>query len=112
MEDKDKKEQPPIVDQVKEYLETYMKLVRLRAIEKGTSVIAAILTDVVVILALLLTLLFASLTLALYLGKVLGAYWQGFGYVAIFYVIVIVIVMIFRKNMERPIVNALLKKLL
>jgi len=111
MEDKDKKEQPPIVDQVKEYLETYIELARLRAIERGTSIFAGIVTDVFVILGLSLTFLFASITLAFYLAQVLHSYWQGFGCIALIYIIVIVFVMVFRKSLERPIVNALLKKL-
>jgi len=111
MENKDKKEQPPIVDQVKEYLETYIKLARLRAIERGTSIFAGIVTDVFVVLGLSLTFLFASITLAFYLAQVMHSYWQGFGCVALIYIIVIVFVMVFRKSLERPIVNALLKKL-
>ena len=110
MEDKDKKEQPPIVDQVKEYLDTYIKLARLRAIERGTSIFAGIVTDVFVVLGLSLTFLFASITLAFYLAQVMHSYWQGFGCVALIYIIVIVFVMVFRKSLERPIVNALLKK--
>jgi len=111
MEDKDKKEQPPIVDQVKEYLETYIELIRLRAIERGTSIFAGIVTDIFVVLGLSLTFLFASITLAFYLAQVLHSYWQGFGCVALIYIIVIVFVMVFRKSLEKPIVNALLKKL-
>jgi hypothetical protein len=111
MEDKDKKDQPPIIDQLKEYLETYLKLARLRAIESGTSVFAGMITDAFIILGLSVTLLFASITLALYLATVFNSYWQGFGCVALVYIIVIIFVMVFRKSLERPIVNALLKKL-
>jgi len=110
MEDKNKKEQPPIVDQVKEYLETYIALARLRAIERGTSIFAGIVTDVFVVIGLSLTFLFASITLAFYLAQVMHSYWQGFGCVALIYIIVIVFVMVFRKSLEKPIVNALLRK--
>ncbi|MES2278464.1 MAG: hypothetical protein V4592_20705 [Bacteroidota bacterium] len=111
MEDKDKKEQPPIIDQVKEYLETYLELARLRAIERGTSIFAGIVTDVFIILGLSITMLFASITLALLLGSVFGSAWLGFGCVSLVYIIIIVFVMLFRKSLERPIVNALLKRL-
>jgi preprotein translocase subunit SecY len=112
MEDKDTKEQPiPIIDQVKQYLETYIQLTRLKAIDRGTSVFANIITDVFIILGLSITTLFASITLALYLGEVLHSYWKGFGIVATLFIILIIFVMLFRKSLERPIVNALLKKL-
>lgn len=113
MEDKDKKEQQqaPIIDQVKQYLETYIQLTRLKAIERGTSVFANIITDMFIIGGLALTFLFASITLAFYLANVLHSYWQGFGCVALIYIIIIIFVMLFRKSLERPIVNVLLKKL-
>lgn len=111
MEDKDKKEQLPIVDQIKEYLETYIRLVRLKAIERGTSVFANIITDIFIILGLCLTILFLSITIALYLGYILNSYWEGFGIVSLAYLLVILFAMVFRKSLERPIVNALIRKL-
>lgn len=113
MEENDKREQQqqPIADQVKDYVETYIKLARLRAIERGTSIFAGIVTDVFIILGLSLTFLFASITLAFYLSGVLQSNWQGFGCVALLYLIVIIIVMLLRKSLERPIINVLLKRL-
>lgn len=110
MEEKDPKDEP-IIDQIREYLETYIKLARLRAIERGTSIFAGIVTDVFIILGLSMTILFASITLALYLSYVLHSSWQGFGCVALLYIIIIIFVMLFRKSLEKPIVNALIKKL-
>lgn len=110
MEDKDPKDEP-IIDQVREYLETYIKLARLRAIERGTSIFAGIVTDVFIILGLSMTILFASITLALYLSTVLHSSWQGFGCVAFIYIVIIIFVMVFRKSLEKPIVNVLIKKL-
>lgn len=112
MEENDKKEpQQPITEQVKEYIETYIKLARLKAIERGTSLFAGIVTDVFIILGLLIAFLFASLTLAFYLSGVFQSTWQGFGIVALAYLIIIIIIMFTRKSLERPIVNALLKRL-
>jgi len=111
MQDSDKKEQqPPIIDQVKDYIETYIKLARLRAIDRGTTIFAGMVTDLFIILGLSLTILFASITLALYLASVLHSSWQGFGCVALIYITVIVFVMVFRKSLEKPIVNTLLRK--
>lgn len=111
MEEKDKNEQPPIADQVKEYLETYVKLARLKAIERGTSIFASIATDLFIILGLAMTGLFASITLALFLGSMLHSNWQGFGCVTFIYIVIIILVVLFRKSLHRPIVDALIKKL-
>ena len=111
MEEKDKEQDQPIIEQVKQYLDTYIKLARYRAIQRGTSIMAGMITDIFIILGLSITFLFISLTLALYLGEVFHSEWKGFGLVAIVYLIIIAIIAIFRKNMERPIMNALIKKL-
>jgi len=112
MEDKDTKEPlPPIIDQVKQYLETYIQLKKLQAVEKGTSVLANIVIDVFIVMCLALLFVFASITLALFLASVLHSYWQGFGCVAFFYMICITFVMVFRKSLETPLINFLLKKL-
>lgn len=113
MEEKDKQEQPqqPIAEQLKDYVETYIMLARLKAIERGTSIFAGIVTDIFIILGLSIAFLFVSLTLALYLGDVLHSNWKGFGFVGLLYLIIIIIVMLARKSMERPIINALIKRL-
>lgn len=111
MEETDKKEQPPIADQVKDYIETYLKLARLKAIDKGTSLAAGIAVDIAMILAALVVFLFASITLALFLADVFHSYWKGFGCVALFYALVVLLMSVFRKNFERPVVNILIKKL-
>jgi hypothetical protein len=106
----DKKEQPPITDQLKDYLETYIELAKLRAIDRSTSIIAGMVTDMFIVLGLALTMLFVSITIAFYFAHLLGSYWQGFGLVALLYLIIIALVYIFRKSLERPIVNVLLRK--
>jgi hypothetical protein len=112
MEENDKKEpQQPITEQVKEYIETYIKLARLKAIERGTSIFAGIVTDVFIILGLSIVFLFASLTLAFYLSDVLHSNWQGFGIVSLAYLLIIIIIMFMRSNLERPVINALLKRI-
>jgi hypothetical protein len=111
MEENDKQEpQPPIAGQVKEYLETYIELTKLKAIDRGTSVFASMVTDVSIILVLSLAFLFGSITLAFFLGEVFHSDWKGFGSVALIYIVIIVFLMLFRKNLERPLINALIKK--
>jgi len=111
MEETDKTEQPPITDQVKDYIETYLKLARLKAIDKGTSLAAGIAVDVAMILSMLVVLLFASITLAFFLADVFHSEWKGFGCVALLYALTVLIMVVFKKSFERPIVNILLKKL-
>lgn len=101
----------PIIEQLKEYVETRLKLLKFEAIEKGTTIIANIIVDLVVVVSLVLTFLFASFTLALFLGEVFHSYWKGFGCVALIYLLLAVILIVAKKPIERPIINVLVRKL-
>lgn len=101
----------PILDQVKEYLETYFKLAKYRAIDRGTSLFAGIITDLFIVLVVCIVFLFASITLALFMAEVFNSFWKGFGSVALFYTLIIFIILALRKSIEKPIVNFLIRKL-
>jgi hypothetical protein len=101
----------PIVEQLTEYAETRFKLLKYEVIERSTSIIANVVTDVVIDISLLLTFLFESFTLALFLADVFHSYWKGFGSVAVLYLIIALVVMFAKRTFERPIINALIRKL-
>ncbi|TSD64551.1 phage holin family protein [Inquilinus sp. KBS0705] len=101
----------PIIDQLSEYAETRFKLLKYEVIERGTSLIADMVIQIVIVISLLLTFLFASFTLALFLGSVLHSYWQGFGCVALIYLVIAVIIMVNKRGFQKPIINALVRKL-
>jgi len=101
---------PPIIDQLKDYAETRIKLAKYQAIEGGSTIAAGLIADVVSIVSMVLAFLFASFTLAYYLGSVLDATWAGFGCVAILYLVIALAIKYNKKKIERPIVNAFIQK--
>ncbi|MCJ8210489.1 phage holin family protein [Mucilaginibacter sp. RS28] len=103
--------EPPILEQIREYAETRIKLSKYKVIEKSTGVIASLVTTIATVVCLLLTFLFASFTLALFLADVFHSYWKGFGAVALLYLIIAVIVMSAKDSFRKPLVNALIKKI-
>jgi hypothetical protein len=103
---------PPFLDQLTEYAETRIKLAKYRAIEGGTSVAASIIADVAVLFCMLLAFVFASITLAYYLAYVLNSLWEGFGCVALIYLLIAILIKVYKKHLERPIINALIQKIL
>lgn len=111
MEEQAKEQQPPILEQITDYAETQIKLTKYKVIEKSTSVAAGVVTDMAIMICLVLTFMFASLTLAFFLGEVLGAFWKGFGIVTLLYLFIGVIVMLARGSFKKPIVNALIRKI-
>ncbi len=109
MEEK-KEPQAPLIDQLKEYAETRIKLAKYKAIDGGSSVAASLLADAVVGISMLLAFVFASFTLAFYLAQVLDSLWGGFGCVALIYLLIAVVVKINKARFERPLTNAFIRK--
>jgi len=103
---------PPLVDQLKEYAETSIKLAKYRAIEGGTSIAASMIADVVTIICIAFAFIFASITLAFYLAYVWGSLWEGFGCVALIYLLIAIIVKLNKKSLEKPVINVLIQKIL
>jgi|SRR5471030_659034 len=108
----EKETPPPIIDQLKEYAETRIKLAKYQAIEGGTSVVASIIAEAVAIGSMIFACIFASFALAFYLGDILKDNWKGFGIVAIFYFIFAIILKYNKTTLERPIANTLISKIL
>lgn len=102
---------PPIVDQLKEYAETRFKLLKYEAIEGGTSILASVITDAITAISMVLAFIFASFTLAYYLSDVLESFWEGFGCVALIYLIIAIVIKLNKERIEKPLVNLFIQKL-
>jgi hypothetical protein len=102
---------PPIIDQLREYAETRLKLARYEAIDKSTTVLAGFITDLIVAVTLILTFLFLSLAFAFYLSHLFSSYWQGFGCTAILYLVMAIIIILAKDKLQQPIINLFIKKI-
>jgi len=96
-ETQDKQQSQDLISLLKDYISTRFELTRLSVIERLTIVVANLITDSFVIISALLTFLFASLTLALWIGEELGSYAKGFGIVALIY-LALALIMYFIKD--------------
>ena len=104
--------QPPILEQVKEYVETRIKLAKYKTIEKSTSVAASLVVTTIVAISGLLAFMLLIITLALLIGEALGAAWKGFGVMTLICVLIVVVLSAARKSFEKPIINGLINKFL
>jgi len=101
---------PPIIDQLKEYAETQIKLAKYDAIEKGSKFLASFITDMVVAVAFVLTFLFLSLALAFLLSTLLGSYWAGFGTMAGLYLLIAIVIILAKGKIQKPLIDMFIKK--
>jgi hypothetical protein len=106
-----KEKLPPIIDQLKEYAETRIKLAKYEAIDRSSSIAASIVVDVIIAISFILTFLFLSFTLAFYLSHLLGSYWAGFGCTALLYLIIAICLILAKGKLQQPIINLFIKKL-
>lgn len=103
---------PPITEQIKEYIETRIKLVKYKAIDQATGIGANIIAYSILAVLGLFVLLFATVTLALLLGSLLGSYWAGFGCITLLFIILAVLVLVLKaKYIEAPLIGFFITKL-
>ena len=113
MEDKkEEQQQPPIIDQLKEYAETRIKLAKYQAIDSSTSVVGSIVADIALVICLLLLFSFATVTLGFYLAEVLESFWQGFGCITLLYLIIAIVLKFKRHLLGKGVTSALIQKIL
>ena len=111
MEENKEKDLEDIFLDAKEYVDTRIEYTKLSAVEKGSKIIADLITNATVIISFILAFLFASFTLALYLSEVLGSFSGGFGCVAGFYLLLSIIVYLTKdKYIEKVLINIFIKK--
>ncbi|RYY07846.1 MAG: phage holin family protein [Sphingobacteriaceae bacterium] len=105
------KTNPPIIEQIKEYVETKIRLVKYKAIDQATGILASVIAYAIVAVLGLFILIFFSITLALLLGSLIGSYWAGFGCVTLLYIILAALVFILKaKYIEAPLIGFFITK--
>lgn len=102
---------PPIIEQVKQYLETKIKLLKYEGIDKASGIIADLVTDIVLIIIALVGIIFLSVTLALLAGYLLKSYWLGFGCVTLLYVMILFSGHMLRVSLQNLFIRFFIKKI-
>jgi phosphoglycerol transferase MdoB-like AlkP superfamily enzyme len=96
-----------------DYLETRVELLELKAIGKTAVISSSFVSGLVVGIVLSLVLIFIHLGIAIWLGAILGQLYYGFFTVAAFYVLVGILLFLFRKQwLQTPVRNAIIKNLI
>lgn len=97
---------------LKEYIATRVELTKLTVIERLVVVAATLLTDSFVVIMLVLTFLFGSITLGFYLSELVDSYAGGFGLVTLFYLLLAVITLLTKdKYVEKMLHGFMVKRI-
>lgn len=102
-----------LVDSVKDYVETRLDLLRLKAIDKSSSFLSLLISMLVIILIGFISIMLFSVGIALLLGDLLGNSYYGFFIVTVLYIITGLVLYSSReKVLKTPIANSMINKLM
>ncbi len=101
-----------LLGKVEDLVKTSIELVRLKTMDKLSDVLSSALPGIILGVVLLFMILMLSIAASLYLGEITGQSWYGFLIVSGFYLIVIIILTLFRKPIKKQIGNTIIKKTL
>lgn len=101
----------PIIDQVKQYLETKIKLLKYEGIDKASAIIAEVITDFVLVVLALVAFIFFSVTLALFAAHLLNSNWEGFGCVTLLYVFILMSASILKIRLQNMFIRMFIEKI-
>jgi hypothetical protein len=97
---------------ISNYLDTFYKLALVNLTQKATNVTAGILAGITTFFLFILTLFFAGMGLAWWIGGLINSRAGGFFIVAGLFIIVMIVVIVLRKKIVFPFLKkAILKKI-
>ncbi|MBY5960177.1 hypothetical protein KUV50_18635 [Membranicola marinus] len=100
--------------QLSEYARHYIhgkkQILKLDLTERAAGILSKLISRVVIFIFVIFFILFASLTLAIGLSMYFSSFLAGFGIVSGIYLILIILVIVFRKLLiMRPLIDVILK---
>ena len=102
-----------LFERTKDYTKTSIELLKLNAIDKTADIAASLTFRLAFGLIIAMFSIFFNIAISLYIGKIIGEYYYGFLIVSGFYMVIGILLVIFRKNLiVNPITNLIIKKLL
>ncbi len=94
------------------YAETNVNLIKLKLINKGSSITSAFMAYVIIAVFVLMLIILLSIGAAIWIGKILGETYFGFFITGGFFLLLIIILYTLgAKWLKMPIANSLLKSL-
>jgi phosphoglycerol transferase MdoB-like AlkP superfamily enzyme len=102
-----------LFDRAEDYTKTTIKLFKLNTVDKAAEIISSLFSLLVVVMTIVLSVVIISIGLALWIGKLLGDSYYGFFVIGAFYLLIGIILHIFREQwLKYPISNSIIKKMM
>ena len=99
-----------LIEHAEEYFQTRQELSKMIAAEKSSSILSAVVANLVILSVFLLVFIFASIALAYGISQYFGQAFAGFLVVAILYLVIGIILYVNQdKWLKTPMANAVIK---
>jgi hypothetical protein len=102
----------PLLHKVEAYGKTSLKIVQLKTVEKTAVVTASLISLLLLIIVASFFVVAINISLALWLGELLGKAYYGFLMVSLFYAVVAIILVLLHTSIKRRISNFIITQLL
>lgn len=101
-----------LIAQTKAYVTTNIELLKLKFIDKASSATSSIISFIAIALIMFITIILLIVGVALWLGRLLGAYHYGFFITGGLLIIVIILLYKFKDRLlKKPVANSLIEKM-
>ena len=98
---------------IKQYTQDQIRYIKLEVAERTAKVISELATSIALVFVGMVVILLLSLTLGLWLGNLFQSYVVGFGIVSSLYLVIGVLIMLFKRKMiTNPIIALVVQKML
>ena len=102
-----------LYDKAKKYALTNAELIALNAVDKTSDMVSSLVAKVLIVLVAAMFALLVSVGLSLLIGNLLEAYYLGFFIVSAFYLVVALVLFIYKDVLiKTPVANMFISKLM
>lgn len=96
----------------KEYVDTQIELIKLKAIAKSSRILGAVVLDVTKVILTLIIVFFFSLALGFYLGELMGSYALGFLTTGAIFLVILLVIRALEPRLEQIFMDLTIRKFL
>lgn len=102
-----------LYEKAKKYTETSAELLALKAVDKSADVLSSLTAIILIVIVVAMFTLFINIGLGLFIGKLLNQYYLGFFIVSAFYLVLALLLYVYRVELiKSPVANLIIVKLL
>jgi low affinity Fe/Cu permease len=96
---------------VEEYIQNRILLIKLQLIKKLSNIVSRLFAGLVIAFLCFIIIIFLSIVAGYFFSELTGSLYIGFGIVCLFYIVLLVLVIIFKKSVIENLVADLIVKI-